>query len=130
MKRAHILAAHALIVASSIMHATVARATEAAYLGAVAANWCHYLGPDCKPYGLSARGRDVFVYLTQGKSAPGIIKLRGSREISYTMGQVSRGDPKACNEVQDIVKAMRQSPSPDIRQQAQELSVLADTHCH
>lgn len=124
-----IIIVYAVIVIAAILHASSVQATEDAYRGAVAANWCNYLGPDCRPHGLSARGRDVFVYLTQGERAHGIIKLRGSREISYTATQVASGDPKACNEVDDIVKAMRQSPSGDIRRWGQELSMLAGAHC-
>ena len=126
----HALFVHALIAAATLPQATPVHASEDAHRGAIAANWCNYLGPDCRPRGLSARGRDVFVYLTQGSSAPGIIQLRASHELSFTRNQVARGEPKACSEVGDIVRAMQQSPSADIRQLARKMSELADTHCH
>ena len=58
-----IIIVYTVIVAAAILHASSVHATEAAYRGAVAANWCHYLGPDCKPYGLSVTAQRVFRYL-------------------------------------------------------------------
>ena len=125
-----IIVVYAVIVISAILHASSVQATEAAYRGAVAANWCNYLGPDCRPHGLSPRAYTVFRYLTQPEGMSGLQRYEASRELAGTEEAVSVSRPDACREVRDIAVAMRKSPSPHIRRWGRELSELADTRCY
>ena len=124
-----IIIVYAVIVLAAILHATSVQATEVAYRGAVAANWCNYLGPDCRPHGLSPKAYNVFRYLTQPEGMSGLQRYEVSREILATEDQVARGNPEACKEIRDIAKAMRQSPSPDTRRWGRSLFDLAGQKC-
>lgn len=64
MKCIIVFVAYFFIAAAALLQVTYVHAIEAAYRGAVAANWCNYLGPDCKPYGLSVLAQRVFKFLT------------------------------------------------------------------
>mgnify|MGYP000980025916 CR=1 FL=1 len=118
-----------LAVASVLSLASFAHASEAAYRAAVAANWCNYLGPDCNPYGLSPRGYIVFRYLTSPEGMS--LQHRGiaSRELASVEAAVAAKDPVACAQVRDIAKAMRGSPSPDMKRRGRELFGLAGQKC-
>nr|DAV49032.1 MAG TPA: hypothetical protein [Caudoviricetes sp.] len=124
-----IIIVYAVIVLATILHASTVRATEAAYRGAVAANWCNYLGPDCRPHGLSPRAYNVFRYLVAPEGMTGVQRYEASREILFTEDSVARGDAGACKEIRDIAKAMRQSPSPDVRRWGRSLFDLAGQKC-
>lgn len=124
-----VIIVYAVIVIAAILHASSAQATEAAYRGAVAANWCNYLGPDCRPYGLSPRAYNVFRYLTSPEGMSGIQRYEASRELVRAEEDVAAGRPDACLMVRDITKAMRKSPAPHIRRWGRNLAELADTRC-
>lgn len=124
-----IIIVYAVIVIAAILHASSVHATEPAYRGAVAANWCNYLGPDCRPHGLSPKAYNVFRYLTQPEGMSGVQRYDASREILATEDQVARGNHEACKEVRDIAKAMRKSPSPDVRRWGRGLFDLAGQKC-
>ena len=119
----------AVIIPAAILHATTVQATEAAYRGAVAANWCNYLGTDCRPHGLSPRAYNVFRYLTSPEGMSGVQRYDASREILVTEDQVASGNQEACKEIRDIAKAMRASPSPDTRRWGRSLFDLAGQKC-
>lgn len=125
-----IIIVYAVIILAAILRASSVQATEAAYRGAVAANWCNYLGPDCRPHGLSPKAYNVFRYLVAPEGMPGVQRYEASRELASTEEAVSASRPDACQEASDITSAMRKSPSPHIRRWGRELAELADTRCH
>lgn len=118
-----------VIIIAAALHARAVHATEAAYRGAVAANWCNYLGPDCKPYGLSQRGYIVFRYLTAPESMSANQRSLASRELGPVEDSVATGDREACIQGRDIAKAMRGSPSPDMKRRGRELFDLVGKKC-
>lgn len=117
------------VIIAAALHARAVHATEAAYRGAVAANWCNYLGPDCKPYGLSQRGYIVFRYLTAPESMSANQRSLASRELGPVEDSVATGDREACMQGRDIAKAMRGSPSPDMKRRGRELFDLVGKKC-
>ena len=124
-----IIIVHTVIIITAALHAHAVHATEAAYRGAVAANWCNYLGPDCKPYGLSQRGYIVFRYLTAPESMSANQRSLASRELGPVEDSVATGDREACMQGRDIAKAMRGSPSPDMKRRGRELFDLVGKKC-
>lgn len=124
-----IIIAYTVIIIAAALHARAVHATEAAYRGAVAANWCNYLGPDCKPYGLSQRGYIVFRYLTAPESMSANQRSLASRELGPVEDSVATGDREACIQGRDIAKAMRGSPSPDMKRRGRELFDLVGKKC-
>lgn len=120
---------YTVIIIAAALHAHAVHATEAAYRGAVAANWCNYLGPDCKPYGLSQRGYIVFRYLTAPESMSANQRSLASRELGPVEDSVATGDREACMQGRDIAKAMRGSPSPDMKRRGRELFDLVGKKC-
>lgn len=124
-----IIIVYTVIIIAAALHARAVHATEAAYRGAVAANWCNYLGPDCKPYGLSQRGYIVFRYLTAPESMSANQRSLASRELGPVEDSVATGDREACMQGRDIAKAMRDSPSPDMKRRGRELFDLVGKKC-
>lgn len=124
-----IIIVYTVIIIAAALHAPAVHATEAAYRGAVAANWCNYLGPDCKPYGLSQRGYIVFRYLTAPESMSANQRSLASRELGSVEDSVATGDREACIQGRDIAKAMRGSPSPDMKRRGRELFDLVGKKC-
>lgn len=124
-----IIIVYTVIIIAAALHARAVHATEAAYRGAVAANWCNYLGPDCKPYGLSQRGYIVFRYLTAPESMSANQRSLASRELGPVEDSVATGDREACMQGRDIAKAMRGSPSPDMKRRGRELFDLVSKKC-
>lgn len=124
-----IIIVYTVIIIAAALHARAVHATEAAYRGAVAANWCNYLGPDCKPYGLSQRGYIVFRYLTAPESISANQRSLASRELGPVEDSVATGDREACIQGRDIAKAMRGSPSPDMKRRGRELFDLVGKKC-
>lgn len=126
-----VIIAYAIIVIAAILHASTVNATEAAYRGAVAANWCHYLGPDCKPYGLSVRAQRVFRYLmvTDLGLLGGVTRYDATKEIADTEQAVAAGDPTACYEARELSRAMRHSQVPSTRRWGRELFELVSQKC-
>nr|DAW80807.1 MAG TPA: hypothetical protein [Caudoviricetes sp.] len=124
-----IIIVYTVIIIAAALHARAVHATEAAYRGAVAANWCNYLGPDCKPYGLSQRGYIVFRYLTAPESMSANQRSLASRELGPVEDSVATGDREACIQGRDIAKAMRGSPSPDMKRRGRELFDLVGKKC-
>lgn len=124
-----IIIVYTVIIIAAALHARAVHATEAAYRGAVAANWCNYLGPDCKPYGLSQRGYIVFRYLTAPESMSANQRSLASRELGPVEDSVATGDREACMQGRDIAKAMRGSPSPDMKRRGRELFDLVGKKC-
>lgn len=124
-----IIIVYTVIIIAAALHARAVQATEAAYRGAVAANWCNYLGPDCKPYGLSQRGYIVFRYLTAPESMSANQRSLASRELGHVEDSVATGDREACIQGRDIAKAMRGSPSPDMKRRGRELFDLVGKKC-
>lgn len=126
-----IIIVYAVIVIAAILHASSAQSTEAAYRGAVAANWCHYLGPDCKPYGLSVRAQRVFRYLmTSDLGLLGdVTRYEATKELTDTEGAVAAGDPTACHEARELSRAMRHSSVPSTRRWGRELFELIVQKC-
>lgn len=124
-----IIIVYTVIIIAAALHARTVHATEAAYRGAVAANWCNYLGPDCKPYGLSKRGYIVFRYLTAPESMSANQRSLASRELGPVEDSVATGDREACIQGRDIAKAMRGSPSPDMKRRGRELFDLVGKKC-
>lgn len=122
---------YAVIVIAAILHASSVQATEAAYRGAVAANWCHYLGPDCKPYGLSVRAQRVFRFLTATDIGllGGATRYEATKEIADTEAAVTAGDPTACYEARELSRAMRYSSVPSTRRWGRELFDLVSQKC-
>lgn len=118
------------VIIAAALHARTVHATEAAYRGAVAANWCNYLGPDCKPYGLSQRGYIVFRYLTAPESMSANQRSLASRELGPVEDSVATGDREACMQGRDIAKAMRGSPSLDMKRRGRELFDLVGKKCN
>lgn len=125
------LVAYAVIVIFVLLQAAPARATEAAYRGAVAANWCHYLGPDCKPYGLSVRAQRVFRFLmaTDLGLLGGVTRYEASKELTDTEQAVTAGDATACYEARGLSRAMRASSVPSTRRWGRELFDLISQKC-
>lgn len=124
-----IIIVHTVTIIAAALYAHAVHATEAAYRGAVAANWCNYLGPDCKPYGLSQRGYIVFRYLTAPESMSANQRSLASRELGPVEDSVATGDREACMQGRDIAKAMRGSPSPDMKRRGRELFDLVGKKC-
>ena len=124
-----IIIVYTVIIIAAALQARAVHATEAAYRGAVAANWCNYLGPDCKPYGLSQRGYIVFRYLTAPESMSANQRSLASRELGSVEDSVATGDREACIQGRDIAKAMRGSPSPDMKRRGRELFDLVGKKC-
>lgn len=126
-----VIIVYAVIVIAAILHASPVQATEPAYRGAVAANWCHYLGPDCKPYGLSVRAQRVFRYLmaTDLGLLGGATRYEATKEMTDTEQAVSAGDPTACYEARELSRAMRHSPVPSTRRWGRELFDLVGQKC-
>lgn len=126
-----IIIVYVVIVIAAILHASAVHATEAAYRGAVAANWCNYLGPDCHPYGLSVRAQRVFHFLTA--TDPGLLggvpRYEATKEITDTEAAVSAGDPTACYEARELARAMRHASVPSTRRWGLELFELVSQKC-
>lgn len=126
-----IIIAYAVIVIAAILHASSVNATEAAYRGAVAANWCNYLGPDCKPYGLSVRAQRVFKFLqaTDLGLLGGVTRYEATKEIADTEAAVAAGDTTACYEARELARAMRHAQVPSTRRWGRELFELVSQKC-
>lgn len=126
-----IIIAYAAIIIAAILHASAVNATEAAYRGAVAANWCHYLGPDCKPYGLSVRAQRVFRYLmaTDLGLLGGVTRYDATKELTDTEAAVAAGDHTACHEARELSRAMRHASVPSTRRWGRELFDLVGQKC-
>lgn len=126
-----IITVYAVIVVATILHASSVQATEAAYRGAVAANWCKYLGPDCKPYGLSMRAQRVFRYLmaTDLGLLGGVTRYEATKEIADTEQAAAAGDHTACHEARELSRAMRHSSVPSTRRWGRELFELVSQKC-
>lgn len=131
MKRIHVIAAYAIVVAVALLQAASVHATETAYRGAVAANWCNYLGPGCKPYGLSVRAQWVFKFLTVTDLGllGGVTRYEATKEIADTEAAVSASDPTACYEARELARAMRHSAVPSTRRWGRELFELVSQKC-
>lgn len=131
MNRITVFIVYFFIAAAAVLQAASVHATEAAYRGAVAANWCHYLGPDCKPYGLSVRAQRVFRYLmaTDLGLLGGVTRYEAAKEIADTEHAVSAGDPTACYEARELARAMRHSSVPSTRRWGRELFELVSQKC-
>lgn len=131
MRRIHVIAAYAVVVAVAVLQAASVHATEAAYRGAVAANWCNYLGPDCKPYGLSVRAQRVFRFLTVTDLGllGGVPRYEATKEIADTEAAVTASDPTACYEARELARAMRHSQIPGTRRWGRELFELVGRKC-
>lgn len=127
----HALAAYAAIAAVAMLQATSANATDAAYRGAVAANWCNYLGPGCKPYGLSVRAQRVFKFLqTPDLGLLGVVtRYEAAKEIADTEAAVAAGDATACYEARELSRAMRASTIPSTRRWGRNLFDLVGEKC-
>lgn len=128
----HTLVVHVVIVVFALLHAAAVSATEAAYRGAVAANWCHYLGPDCKPYGLSVRAQRVFRFLmvTDLGLLGGVARYEATKELTDTEGAVAAGDHTACYEARELSRAMQASKVPSTRRWGRELLELVGQKCN
>ena len=126
-----IIIVYAVIVIAAILHASTVHATEAAYRGAVAANWCNYLGPDCKPYGLSVRAQRVFKFLaaTDLGLLGGVTRYEAIKEIADTEQAVAAGDHTACYEARELSRAMRHSSVPSTRRWGRGLFELVSQKC-
>lgn len=122
---------YAVIIIAAILHASTVHATEAAYRSAVAANWCNYLGPDCKPYGLSVRAQRVFRYLmaTDLGLLGGVTRHEAAKEIADTETAVAASDPTACYEARELSRAMRHASVPSTRRWGRELFELVSQKC-
>lgn len=131
MKRIHVIAAYAVVVAVALLQAASVHATEAAYRGAVAANWCNYLGPDCHPYGLSVRARRVFKFLqaTDLGLLGGVTRYEATKEIADTERGVTAGAPTACYEARELARVMRHASVPSTRRWGGELFELVSQKC-
>nr|DAR60750.1 MAG TPA: hypothetical protein [Caudoviricetes sp.] len=121
MDKTRLILIYAAIAAFAILHSCAVHASEPAHQGAVAANWCNYLGPDCRPYGLSPRGYIVFRYLTSPGDMPSEHRSIASHELAIVETAVAAKDPEACSRARDIARAMRSSPSPDTKRRGREL---------
>ena len=129
MDRFILILIYSAITAFALLHSWAVHATEAAHRGAIAANWCNYLGPDCRPYGLSPRAYIVFRYLVSPEEMSGTHRSIASRELSTVEAAVAAGDRDACAQARDIAKAMRGSPSPDMNRRGRELFDLIGQKC-
>lgn len=131
MNRIIVFVAHFFIAAVAMLQAASVNATEAAYRGAVAANWCHYLGPDCKPYGLSVRAQRVFRYLmaTDLGLLGGVTRYDATKEVADTEQAAAAGDHTACHEARELARAMRHSQVPSTRRWGRELFDLVAQKC-
>lgn len=131
MNRVILFVAHFFIAAVACLQAASVHATEAAYRGAVAANWCHYLGPDCKPYGLSVRAQRVFRFLqaTDLGLLGGVTRYEATKEITDTEAAVAASDPTACYEARELSRAMRHAPVSSTRRWGRELFELISQKC-
>lgn len=131
MKHIIVFVAHFFIAAAALLQATYVHATEAAYRGAVAANWCNYLGPDCKPYGLSVRAQRVFKFLTVTDLGllGGVTRYEATKEVTDTEAAVTAGDPTACHEARQLARAMRHASVPSTRRWGRELFELVSQKC-
>lgn len=131
MDRITVFVAHFFIAAVAMLPAASVHATEAAYQGAVAANWCNYLGPDCKPYGLSARAQRVFRFLTATDLGllGGVTRYEAAKEIADTEQAAAASDPTACYEARELARAMRHSSVPSTRRWGRELFELVSQKC-
>lgn len=131
MNRITVFVAYFFIAAIAMLQAASVHATEAAYRGAVAANWCNYLGPDCKPYGLSVRAQRAFRFLTATDlGLLGVVtRYEATKEIADTEAAVSAGDPTACYEARELARAMRHSAVPSTRRWGRELFDLVGQKC-
>lgn len=126
-----VIIAYAAIIIAAILHTSAVNATEAAYRGAVAANWCNYLGPDCKPYGLSVRAQRVFRYLmaTDLGLLGGVTSYEATKELTDTEMAVAAGDQAACYEARELARAMRHASVPSTRRWGRELFDLISQKC-
>lgn len=124
-----IIIVHTVIIIAAALHASAVHAIEAAYRGAVAANWCNYLWLDCKPYGLSQRGYIVFRYLTAPESMSANQRSLASRELGPVEDSVATGDREACMQGRDIAKTIRDPPSPNMKRRGRELFDLVGKKC-
>lgn len=126
-----IIIVYTVIIIAAALHARAVHATEAAYRGAVAANWCHYLGPDCKPYGLSVRAQRVFKFLqaTDLGLLGGVTRYEATKELTDTEQAVAAGDRTACYEARELARAMRHSSVPSTRRWGRELFELVGQKC-
>lgn len=131
MNRVIVFATYFFITAVAILWAESVHATEAAYRGAVAANWCNYLGPDCKPYGLSVRAQRVFKFLTANDLdlLGGVTRYEATKEIADTEAAVAASDPTACYEARELARAMRHASMPSTRRWGRELFDLVSQKC-
>lgn len=131
MKRIIVFVAYFFIAAVALLQATCVHATEAAYRGAVAANWCNYLGPDCKPYGLSVLAQRVFKFLTVTDLGllGGVTRYEATKEIADTETAVAASDPTACYEARELSRAMRHSTVPSTRRWGRDLFELVSQKC-
>lgn len=131
MNRITVFVAHFFIAAIAMLQAASVHATEAAYRGAVAANWCNYLGPDCEPYGLSVRARRVFRFLMAADlGLLGVVtRYEATKEITDTEVAVAAGDRTACYEARELSRAMRHSSVPSTRRWGQGLFELVGQKC-
>ena len=122
---------YAVIIIAATLHVPSVHATEVAYRGAVAANWCNYLGPDCKPYGLSVRAQRVFKFLqaTDLGLLGGVTCYEAAKEVADTEAAVAAGDPTACYEARELARAMRHSQVPSTRRWGRELFELVSQKC-
>lgn len=126
-----VIIAYAAIIIATILCTSAVNATEAAYRGAVAANWCHYLGPDCKPYGLSVRAQRVFKFLqaTDLGLLGGVTRYEATKELTDTEAAVAAGDQAACYEARELARAMRHASVPSTRRWGRELFDLISQKC-
>ena len=131
MNRVIVFVAYFFIAAVAVLQAASVHATEAAYRGAVAANWCNYLGPDCKPYGLSVQTQRVFRFLmATDLGLLGVVtRHEATKELTDTEQAVSAGDPTACHEARELSRAMRHSSVPSTRRWGRELFELVAQKC-
>lgn len=129
MNRKSIIIAYSVIIIAAALHAHSVRAETPAHQGAVAANWCNYLGPDCRPYGLSPKAYAVFKYLIDPENMTSVGRRAAAREIYLAITTVGAKDKEACTEARDIAKAMRGSRSPDMKRRGRELFDLIGKEC-
>lgn len=131
MNRVIVFVAYFFIAAAAMLQAASVHATEPAYRGAVAANWCNYLGPGCNPYGLSVRAQRVFKFLqaTDLGLLGGVTRYEATKEIADTEAAAAAGDPTACYEARELARAMRHSQVPSTRRWGRELFELVAQKC-
>jgi hypothetical protein len=131
MNRVIVFVAYFFIAAVAVLQTASVHATEAAYRGAVAANWCNYLGPDCKPYGLSVRAQRVFRFLqaTDLGLRGGVTRYEATKEIADTEQAAAAGNHTACYEARELSRAMRASKVPSTRRWGRGLLELVSQKC-